>query len=143
MSEQKTGPFEVEIPLPVRTYDIDFAGVVSNIVYIRWLEDLRLAVLEACYPLENLLAAGLVPTLVETRIRYLRPLRLADRPRARMRLSQIRKLKLFFSTEIHVDGQLATAAEQTACLIHTASGRPVPVPEELIKMHLEYRRPDS
>jgi acyl-CoA thioester hydrolase len=23
------------------TYEIDFAGVVSNIVYVRWLEDLR------------------------------------------------------------------------------------------------------
>jgi len=35
-------PFLIEVPLPVRTYDIDFAGIVSNIVYIRWLEDLRL-----------------------------------------------------------------------------------------------------
>ena len=25
----------------VMTYDIDFAGIVSNISYIRWLEDLR------------------------------------------------------------------------------------------------------
>ena len=31
-----------EQPLPIRTYDIDFAGIVSNIVFIRWLEDLRL-----------------------------------------------------------------------------------------------------
>ena len=29
-----------EQPLPIRTYDIDFAGIVSNIVFIRWLEDL-------------------------------------------------------------------------------------------------------
>ena len=28
-----------EQPLPIRTYDIDFAGIVSNIVFIRWLED--------------------------------------------------------------------------------------------------------
>ena len=27
-----------EQPLPIRTYDIDFAGIVSNIVFIRWLE---------------------------------------------------------------------------------------------------------
>ena len=31
-----------EQPLPIRTYDIDFARIVSNIVFIRWLEDLRL-----------------------------------------------------------------------------------------------------
>jgi acyl-CoA thioester hydrolase len=35
-----------EQPLPIRTYDIDFAGIVSNIVFIRWLEDLRLALLD-------------------------------------------------------------------------------------------------
>jgi acyl-CoA thioester hydrolase len=35
----------VELELPIRTYDIDFAGIVSNIVYIRWLEDLRIQML--------------------------------------------------------------------------------------------------
>jgi acyl-CoA thioester hydrolase len=46
-------PFEVEIPLPVRTYDIDFAGIVNNIVYIRWLEDLRLEMLARYFPLAD------------------------------------------------------------------------------------------
>ena len=40
-----------EQPLPIRTYDIDFAGIVSNIVFIRWLEDLRLGLLDQAYPL--------------------------------------------------------------------------------------------
>ena len=30
-----------EQPLAIRTYDIDFAGIVSNIVFVRWLEDLQ------------------------------------------------------------------------------------------------------
>jgi acyl-CoA thioester hydrolase len=47
-------PFEVEINLPVRTYDIDFAGVVSNTVYVRWLEDLRLEMLAHHFPLDLL-----------------------------------------------------------------------------------------
>jgi acyl-CoA thioester hydrolase len=41
----KQKPFEVALDLPIKTYDIDFAGIVSNIVYIRWLEDLRLKIL--------------------------------------------------------------------------------------------------
>ena len=32
---------EVRHSFRVMTYDIDFAGVVSNITYTRWLEDLR------------------------------------------------------------------------------------------------------
>jgi hypothetical protein len=45
-----------EQPLPIRTYDIDFAGIVSNIVFIRWLEDLRLGLLDQVYPLTQALA---------------------------------------------------------------------------------------
>ena len=40
-----------ELPLRVQTYDIDFAGIVSNIVFIRWLEDLRLGLMDEAYPL--------------------------------------------------------------------------------------------
>ena len=45
-----------EQPLPIRTYDIDFAGIVSNIVFVRWLEDLRLGLLDQAYPLVEALA---------------------------------------------------------------------------------------
>ncbi len=41
MTASQQRVMEVNLSFPVRTYDIDFAGVVSNIVYIRWLEDLR------------------------------------------------------------------------------------------------------
>ena len=32
---------ELEMPLKVRAYDVDAMGYVSNIVYVRWFEDLR------------------------------------------------------------------------------------------------------
>src|SRR5947208_6147204 len=51
-------PLEVELLLAVRTYDIDFAGHVSNIVYIRWLEDLRLQFLNEHLPLQEQWANG-------------------------------------------------------------------------------------
>jgi acyl-CoA thioester hydrolase len=35
---------EIEMPIRVRTYDIDSAGHVSNIVYLRWMEDMRLQI---------------------------------------------------------------------------------------------------
>src|SRR5690349_12582585 len=60
----------IRLAFAVRTYDIDYAGIVSNIVYIRWLEDLRLELLERAYPLDRLVAGGLGPVLLETRIAY-------------------------------------------------------------------------
>lgn len=47
--QTKIRPFELEIVLSVQTYDIDFAGIVSNIVYVRWLEDMRLKIMENIY----------------------------------------------------------------------------------------------
>ena len=65
-SHKQQRPFEVQLALPIRTYDIDFAGVVSNIVYIRWLEDLRLKMLEVHLPLEQQITSGYGPLLAST-----------------------------------------------------------------------------
>lgn len=131
MNAQPRRPLEVHLDPKVRTYDIDFAGVVSNIVYIRWLEDLRLTVLETYYPLEKLLDAGLAPTLVETRIKYLKAIQIKDRPHAQMWITKVSRLKFIFKAEFTVDGEVVTQAEQVGCLIDMSTGRPAPMPEEL------------
>ena len=43
------------------TYDIDYAHIVHNAVYIRWLEDLRTALISDVYPIQELLADGISP----------------------------------------------------------------------------------
>ena len=55
-----------EQALPVRTYDIDFAGIVSNIAFIRWLEDLRLGLMDETYPLIRALDDDVAPILLST-----------------------------------------------------------------------------
>jgi acyl-CoA thioester hydrolase len=139
MNERMRRPLEVHLDLKVRTYDIDFAGVVSNIVYIRWLEDLRLTVLETYYPLEKMLDAGLAPTLVETRIKYLKPVRIEDRPHAQMWISKVSRLKFVFNTEITVGGEVVTQAEQVGCLIDMSTGRPASMPDELREIYEQQR----
>lgn len=140
MNAQKRKPLEVQLDLKVRTYDIDFAGVVSNIVYIRWLEDLRLTVLETYYPLEKFLDAGLAPTLVETRIKYLQAVHIKDRPQARMWISRVSRLKFEFNAEISVDGEVVARAEQVGCLIDMSTGRPAAMPEELREIFRQQAR---
>ena len=44
--------------LRVKPYDIEVVGVVSNIVYVRWMEHLRLAMLEATAPAVELVITG-------------------------------------------------------------------------------------
>jgi acyl-CoA thioester hydrolase len=135
VDEKSRLPLEVHLNLTVRTYDIDFAGVVSNIVYIRWLEDLRLTVLETYYPLEKFLSAGLAPTLVETHIKYRKAITIHDRPQARMWISKVSRLKFVFNAEIRVEGEIVTEAEQVGCLIDMSTGRPAPMPPELREIY--------
>src|ERR1700740_1795075 len=82
-----------EQPLPMRTYDIDFAGIVSNIVFIRWLEDLRLCLLDQAYPLLRALAEDIAPILLSTRIDYRRPVTIADPVVGRMRVAGLRRVR--------------------------------------------------
>ena len=72
-------PLPVELQLPVRTYDIDFAGIVSNIVYVRWLEDLRLEMLSHSLPLEELLQNRIAPLILQTKIDYKQAIQMIDR----------------------------------------------------------------
>ena len=79
MADSIPGPLFVELTFTVKTYDIDFAGHVSNIVYIRWLEDLRFALLEEYYPLADSMESGVAPVLTRTEIDYTSAIRLSSR----------------------------------------------------------------
>ncbi len=121
----------VERDIAVKTYDIDFAGIVSNIVYIRWLEDLRLAMMDEAYPLPRALADDVAPILLETRISYARPLTIRDRPRGRIRVKRMERIRWILAAEF-VDDELSYAtAEQTGLFIRLSTRRPVAIPEPL------------
>lgn len=133
-------PFVIELPLQVKTYDIDFSGVVSNIVYVRWLEDLRLLMLATYFPLEKQLEAGFAPVVAHTRIEYKRPVKMFDKPTGRMWVSEMDSRRWVVTAEISVRGKIATTAEQSGLFVDVSHGRPIPIPEELLKKYLEYRQ---
>ena len=130
-SRKEVRPLLVEIPFRVQTYDVDFAGVMSNIVYIRWLEDLRVKVLDEYLPLDALLAQGISPLLARTEINYRRPLRLDDRPIGRMWVSKIGRASSVLSAEFSLDGVIVADARQVGTFITLATGRPIPLPRAL------------
>lgn len=121
----------VELPFKVQTYDIDFAGIVSNIVYIRWLEDLRLRMLEVHFPLDRAMGSGISPVLLHTHIEYKQAIRMFDKPIGRMWMSGTGRVRGRLAAEFLVDGRVAAAAEQSYCFVDSASLRPVPLPGEL------------
>lgn len=124
-------PLEIELSFPVQTYDIDFAGIVSNIVYIRWLEDLRLALAAAYFPVQKMLENGMAPLLVQTSIEYKQPINIFDRPTGKMWISHMKSLKWTMSAEIIVAEKVAAIAQQSGCFIALSTRKPVPIPAEL------------
>jgi acyl-CoA thioester hydrolase len=124
-----------EQPLPIRTYDIDFAGIVSNIVFIRWLEDLRLGLLDQAYPLIRALAEDIAPILLSTRINYRRPVTIADPLVGRMRVARLTRVRWRLAAEFLVDGTVHAEADQEGLFMRLSTRRPIAIPEPIRRWH--------
>jgi len=134
----QTQPLEVDLALPVRTYDIDFAGVVSNIVYVRWLEDLRLEILARNFPLEEQLQQGIAPVIVQTKIDYKQPIRISDSPRGKMWIEKMEMLRWTVKAEILVKGKVAALGEQMGVFVSLHNNKPIRMPERLRQKYHEF-----
>ena len=78
-------------PLQIHGYDIDVMGHVSNLVYVRWMEDMRHRLLEdAGLPFPEMVKQGFGPVLMATHIEYRRPITILDTVRAELWLSELR-----------------------------------------------------
>ncbi len=123
----------VELDLPIRTYDIDFAGIVSNLVYVRWLEDLRLQMLAQHYiALPELVLTGIAPVLTNTEISYQRQLTIHDRAYGKMWIAELGMLRCCLAAEIFDGEHRVIQAKQTVIFIDLATRKPVRMPTEFV-----------
>ncbi len=121
--------------LPIRTYDIDFAGIVGNIVFIRWLEDLRLGLMEEAYPLREALAEDVAPILLSTAIRYRRPVTIDDRLLGRMRVEALGRVRWRLAAFFTVSGAMHAEEEQEGLFMRLSTRRPIPIPLRIRQRH--------
>lgn len=118
----------VEHDIKIGTYDIDFAGHVSNISYLRWLEDMRLMLFDKYFPLKIFLDQGKTPVLASTEIKYKRPVKLFSQPHGVMWVSAMGKASMTIQAEFFVNGELTTSAKHVGVFVELSSGKPVRVP---------------
>jgi acyl-CoA thioester hydrolase len=128
------GYLGIQMKIKVRTYDIDSAGHVSNIVYFRWLEDLRLQLFEEYFSLRSFVEKGYTPVLAASSIEYKRPIKLFDEPIGHMYLTEIRPASIKFYGEIYVGEILMTTATHTGVFVDIQSMRPRRTPVELVEI---------
>lgn len=133
----KTKPLLVTKSISVATYDIDFAGHVSNIAYLRWFEELRLQIFDEYYPLQPLMNEGLLPIISATKVEYKRAIKLFDKPEGTMWIGNIGAASLTFRGEVLLNGHVATTAEHTGLFINATTQKPVRLPAEFVKLFRE------
>ncbi len=131
-------PFAVEMAIPIHGYDIDFTGIVSNIVYVRWLEDLRMALLATYFPFAECVRLVVTPVILHTTIDYHRAVRMFDPLVGRLWATAMGKTRWEVAAEFVVDERVMASARQRGCFVSLASERPAPVPDGLIRPWREW-----
>ena len=121
----------ISLPIRVMTYDIDYAQIVHNAVYIRWLEDLRTALIAASYPIEDMLADGISPILIKTEIEYRLPVRFGENVTGTMWVSHLGRTRWTVEAEIRVGDQARTFARQRGYFADANNLRPIRIPTQL------------
>ena len=138
MTQQR--PLNVDLPITVKTYDIDFMGIVSNISYVRWMEDLRLHFLEVHYPLQKLISELIVPVVTQTHIEYKRPIRMYDQVNGSIWLEKFDSSGWIGSVEFMVNGKQAVTGKQGGVFLNLNTMKPANPPEGLQKKYDEALR---
>lgn len=124
-------PLLIERPITVRTYDVDFASIVHNIVYLRWLEDLRSEILADILPIDEILATGISPILTRTEIDYRWPVRIGDAVTGHMWVDEMARTRWTLAAEIVVGDRVCASARQSGYFADLKTLRPVRVPGAL------------
>jgi acyl-CoA thioester hydrolase len=121
----------VERDFRVMTYDVDFAGIMSNQVYQRWLEDLRMDLLSRFVDIRKIMSSGSVPVLARTEIDFKMPARLMDEVTGKMWVEELKGPRWALRTEFTINGKVCAKAYQYGVFVDTRSFRPVNKPDVL------------
>lgn len=127
---------KIEISGTIQFYDTDCGGVVSNIAYLRYVEQARSALFDALgMGLAEMNESRLFPAVIRTEIDYRSPARLGDEMRIFATLAAVERARAICEFTLEVErepGQtsLLARAKQFVALVQMPSGKPRRMPEE-------------
>jgi len=123
----------IETPIQVMFFDTDCAGVVHNIVYLRFIEVARTHLAEQLgMGLVDMASSQNFPVVVRTEIDYRRPAKLGDKLVVHGWLESVERLRFWCGFEIRrpADGELIATSRQMLAVIQMPAGKPVRLPED-------------
>jgi acyl-CoA thioester hydrolase len=122
-----------KLDLEIKTYDIDIAGHVNNIVYIKWLEDLRAHLYSHIFDFLKVIETGFYPVVTHTSINYIKQIKLFEKLYGTVELTTEKHGMLFLKFQLKNDATLFAEAEQRCVMMDLNSGR-------MVKSYKEFRR---
>jgi acyl-CoA thioester hydrolase len=125
-------PLLVEMPIRINGYDIDVMGIVHNLVYPRWFEDLRTLFLDLHWPLDGMLQQQQCPTILTTHVEYKSPLTIFDKPVGRLWLTEVGKARWRIAAEIVTEQALHCTGWQEGIILDLQKRKPVRLPQYLL-----------
>ena len=131
-------PMLIKKQFNINAYDIDVMGIVSNIVYIRWFEDLRFLLLDTYWSYEEMLKIDQSPILNKTEIEYKHPLTIFDKPVGEIWVSNLTKSRWTVSIEVKTNDKLICKGTQTGYFFDINGKRPVAIPQELMEKYQKW-----
>lgn len=121
------------IPVLPAPEDIDELGHVSNLVYLRWVQEVAMAHSRARgWDFPRYRALGAAFMIRRHEIDYIAQVTLGQTLRAETWVDSWRAASCIRRTELLRDGTVVARAATTWALIGLASGRPQRIPEELL-----------
>jgi acyl-CoA thioester hydrolase len=112
---------------PIYTYHIDFVGHVNNIIYVQWLENARVKLIEAMgLDIQQLSVEDqILPIITETTIRYKKPIFLNDTVQVEVWVSEMFNVSANFSFRfLNGKGDVCSTAQQKVLFIDSATQKP-------------------
>jgi acyl-CoA thioester hydrolase len=127
-------PFSIR--LRVSPQDLDELQHVSNVIYIRWLQDVAVAhSVSVGLSLDEYRQRGAVFVVRRHEVDYLRPALLGDEVEVETRvaaMSPVTATRLNFIRRV-ADGQVLVQAQTQWAYVSTANGRPMRIPPEVVE----------
>ncbi|KAB7672471.1 acyl-CoA thioesterase [Bacillus sp. B1-b2] len=125
----------MEEELKINGYDIDVMGIVSNIVYVRWFEDLRMAFLDKFYPFDEMFSLKISPILIQTECQYQKYLTIFDKPVGRCWVTYLGDKKWEMEFEIVTADYTHCIGKQSGLFYDLNIKKTTDVPKRLIEQY--------
>ena len=122
---------KTEIRVEVMFYDTDCGGLVSNIAYLRFVEQARTALVAVLgLSLGDIAKAGEFPAVLRTEIDYRKPAVLGDTVRIEARLEEVKRARFWcgFTLRRDLDDALLCDCRQQCAFVRLPGAVPIRVP---------------